>query len=114
LSKETPALIDACFEKDWEDMKKQKYKSSTIEEVKEVMRKYYPILKENYKFEAGTATTGKVFGCSMGAINGFCEDLGLFDHTYKSADSDIAFSTINGASGGQKNPLVPKNTLVRF
>ena len=65
LKRETPELIDDCFEKDWDDMKKVKYKNSTVEEVKAVMKKYYPLLKESYKYEAGMGTVGTVFGVTM-------------------------------------------------
>ena len=58
-------MIDDCFEKDWDDMKKVKYKNSTVEEVKAVMKKYYPLLKESYKYEAGMGTVGTVFGVTM-------------------------------------------------
>jgi hypothetical protein len=95
-------------------MKQLKYKSSTTEEVKEVMRKYYPLLKESYKFEAGTGTTGKTFGITMNQIISFCDDLELFDKNFKIADADRYFITVNSGTTIKNNPMVPKNSMIRF
>ena len=49
LKDANPALIDKCFEFDWANMKTLKYKKSTTEEIKEEMRRIYPIMREAYK-----------------------------------------------------------------
>ena len=114
FARETPKLIDDCFEWDWEQMKKVKYKNSEEKDVKELMRKYYPLLKECYKFEAGQGTTGSTFGVTMNQIISFCDDLHFFDKNFKIADADRFFITVNSSTTIKNNPMVPKNSMIRF
>jgi hypothetical protein len=52
-------------------MKEQRLKKSSQEEIKEVMRKYYGLLRDCYKAEAGMGTTGKIFGVPKGQMTLF-------------------------------------------
>ncbi len=43
-------LEKKCFEFDWETMKQLKYKKSSLEEVKETLRKGYRMIREAYRY----------------------------------------------------------------
>ena len=46
---ENTDLIKRCFEKDWSEMKKLKYKKGTEKDVKDVAKGFYKDIKEAYR-----------------------------------------------------------------
>ena len=76
-------------------MKSLKYKKSTEGEVKAVCSKYYFLLKECYKYEAGMGTSGKVFGIPMNQLTSFLQDVKLIDKDFSLSDADRFFITVN-------------------
>ena len=96
-------------------MKELKYKKSTQEEVKAACEKYYHLLLHSYRYEAGQCTTGKVFGVSMNQFAVFLQDLNLIDKvSFTLSDADRFFITVNSSTQIKNNPMVPKNSLIRF
>ena len=54
-----------CFEFDWFNVKQLKYKKSTEEEVKAVMKAGYKMIKEFYKIQAGFGKIGNIFAIAL-------------------------------------------------
>jgi len=91
-----PDITRKCFDKDWSDMKQLKYKKSDSNEVKATVAKYYSLIKAQYSYQAGIATTGKVLGVSMNQFGMFCEEFKLFDkQNFTLSDADRFFITVN-------------------
>ena len=49
LAETKPSLIKKCFEFDWENMKPIRLKKSSMDDIKEEMRKVYGYIKEFYR-----------------------------------------------------------------
>ena len=62
---EDPELIKKCFEKDWSDMKKLKYKKGTEKEIKEQALHFYKVIKQAYRVQAGLGNAGSVFSVPL-------------------------------------------------
>ena len=109
--------IDKCFKFDWESMKQPKYKKSEEEDIKEEMRKVYPLIKEAYRIQAGYSHNGNVFSIGMNQLSMFLgEVLHCIDDQengkLKNADADRLFITVNAF--GKKLPTNPANAMVRY
>ena len=74
LREEKPELIEKCFEADWNFMKMPRFKQSEPDEIKEAMRKIYPMLVEAYKVQAGYEPAGNVFSIGMNRMGAFMSD----------------------------------------
>jgi hypothetical protein len=61
LKEEAKPLMQKCFEFDWSTMKQPRYKTCGEDEVKAEMQKVYPLLKEQYRIQAGYSPNGNVF-----------------------------------------------------
>ena len=109
-----PKIINKCFEADWDEMKALKYKSSETIDVKSVCRKYYNLLRETYKYEAGVGTSGRNFGVPMNQFAASMQDLNMIDKKFQLSDADRFFITVNSSTAIKNNPMVPKNSLIRF
>lgn len=104
-----------CFEKDWDDMKKLKYKKSTEKEVKEMARKNYRLFKDAYRVQAGLGNAGSVFSVPLNQYTTFLQELELIDnHNFKQADADRMFIGINTVVDGKRGANNPANSLVRY
>jgi hypothetical protein len=101
-------VIDKCFEFDWANMKTLKFKKSSSDDIKEEMRRIYPVLREAYKVQAGYSPNGNIFSVGMNQINTFLQDMGCLDQDetgkFKSADADRMFITVNASRSGPTNP----------
>ena len=107
-------LIAACFEKDWADMKKLKYKKCSEKAVKEAARKFYRYIKDAYRVQAGLGNAGSVFSVPLNQFTSFLQELDLIDnHNFKQADADRMFIAINTVVG-LRGPQNPANSLVRY
>jgi hypothetical protein len=53
LREERRQLIPECFQFDWINMKQPRLKKSEEKDIKKEMERVYPILKENYRIQAG-------------------------------------------------------------
>ena len=95
-------------------MKQLKYKSSEPIDVKAVCRKYYNLLRECYKYEAGIGTSGRNFGVPMNQFAASMQDLNMIDKKFQLSDADRFFITVNSSTAIKNNPMVPKNSLIRF
>lgn len=67
-------LTKECFELDWACMKQLKYKHSTEEKIKEVMREAYPMIKEAYKVLAGYGMQGTISSVALNTYTDFIKD----------------------------------------
>lgn len=77
------------------------------------MRKYYGLIRDCYKHEAGMGTTGKIFGVPKGQQTQFFNEIKLIDTIFKLSDSDRFFITVD-SSTKIKSVMVPKNQMCRF
>lgn len=55
-------------------MKQLKYKKTTEEKVKELMRTAYPMIKEAYKIQAGFGMLGTIFSIALNTYTDFIKD----------------------------------------
>jgi hypothetical protein len=110
-----PEMIDKCFEFDWANMKNLKYKKSSTEDIKEEMRRVYPLLREAYKVQAGYGPSGNIFAIGSNQINQFLQEMKCLDEDehgkFKSADADRMFITVNASRSGPTNPA---KSLIRL
>jgi hypothetical protein len=106
------ALLHKCFEYDWSCCKLPKL-GDEDEEVKEIMKNGYRLIKEHYKILSAIGKTGNIFGISWLTYNDFAlYKLGVVDGVdIKLNASDLLFRTINGRPQQGNNPSL---TLVRF
>jgi len=106
-------LHNDCFEFDWSNVKQLKYKKSSEEEVKAVVKSAYKMIKEFYKSQSGYGKIGNIFSLGLNQYTEFLKDvLEIFDGTNLSvSDADRFFITVNS---GKKGPLIPANALIRF
>lgn len=109
LKEKNKALINKCFEQDWGDKKAVKFKVSSEEEIKEEMKKVYPLLKDIYRSLAGQDPTGNIMSIGLNTINIFMtETLDCLDvektGKLKPSDADRMMITVNAGRQGPQNP----------
>ena len=68
---EVPALVNDCFEFDWQCLRKPKLKKSNEEELKEKCREIYPFVREIYKRLAALGIVGTVFSIGWNVYREF-------------------------------------------
>ena len=74
LREDKEELLEECFEFDWKNMKQLKYKGCKEEEVKEVMRSGYKMIKEYYKVESGYGMIGGTFSIALNQYTDFVKE----------------------------------------
>ena len=117
---ETTALLDACFEQDWQSIEsKVEYlikKEAEREQVKKFMKKNYKMLRDAYKLTAGQDAQGNQMSIgknSFGALMQACGDL-VDNKTLKLSDLDIGYIAVKAADMKKANKLVPADQLIRY
>lgn len=115
LKERKPKLYTDCFEADWAEMKKLKYKHTTEEEVKTEMAKVYPQLKHAYRYYAGVNPSGVIPSIGQIIAFQFMDDtLNCVDHDkegrLKPSDIDRLVITVNA---GKSSKLNPANQMCR-
>ena len=95
-------------------MKKPKYKGG-MDEIKEVLSGFYPLIREVYRVQAALGMIGGVFSVSMNTFTDFVKEVlqvkdGV-DAALKLTDIDLLFITVNA---GKRQPLNPAQALVRY
>ena len=61
LREEKQNLIEKCFEFDWANMKKIRFKKSSEEDIKAEMYRMYPLIREQYKIQSGFNPSVNIF-----------------------------------------------------
>lgn len=80
LREESESLVNECFEFDWACLKQLKYKQATEQQVKQIMRQAYPLIREAYKVQAGYGMQGTIPSMALNIYTEFIkEHLGLID-----------------------------------
>ena len=93
---EDDSLVKKCFLKDWDDMKKLKFRKGKESEVKSVALQYYRLIKDAYRVQAGLSSAGTVISVPFNQYTVFLQELDLIDNfNFKTADADIMFTAIN-------------------
>lgn len=96
-------------------MKKLKYKISQEEDIKQLVFKAYPLLKDTYKYQSGVSPFGNLFAIGSNQCSIFvnevldCLDIDK-DGNLKTSDADRMFITVNAARSGPYNPA---NGMIR-
>ena len=112
---EDQSIVQKCFLKDWDDMKKLKYKKCKEAEVKKVAEQYYRVIKDAYRVQAGLSSAGTVISVPLNQYTVFLQELDLIDNfNFKQADADRMFIAINTFFEGKREALNPANSLVRY
>lgn len=68
---EVPALVNDCFEFDWQCLRKPKLKKCPEEELKEKCRDIYPFVREIYKRLAALGIVGTIFSIGWNVYREF-------------------------------------------
>ena len=117
---DTTALLDACFEYDWQFIEsKVEYlikKEAEREQVKKFMKKNYKMLRDAYKLTAGQDAQGNQMSIgknSFGALMQACGDL-VDNKTLRLTDLDIGYIAVKAADMKKANKLVPADQLIRY
>ena len=110
--KETKELFEECFHADYAQVKVPKLKQSKPFEVENTCAKYYPLIREVYKFHAGMGTNAAVFSVPLNQYSMLLNEVNLIDPaTFSTADADRMFIAVNA---GINKPLNPQHALVRY
>lgn len=106
-------MIDECFEYDFSTSKISRVvKDTEIDEVKEVLRGYYPYLFTAFKFYASTLIGASIPSISMNAFAEFIQSTTILDGKIKNNDIDLNFISTNGKDVNYPN--VYEKALVRY
>ena len=86
-----------------------------MDEIKEVLAGFYPLIREVYRVQAALGMIGGVFSVSMNTFTDFVKEVlqvkdGV-DAALKLTDIDLLFITVNA---GKRQPLNPAQALVRY
>ena len=112
---EDDSIVKKCFLKDWEDMKKLKFKKCKEVDIKNIAQQYYRVIKDAYRVQAGLSSAGTVISVPLNQYTVFLQELDLIDNfNFKQADADRMFIAINTFFEGKREALNPANSLVRY
>ncbi|CAD8064944.1 unnamed protein product [Paramecium sonneborni] len=108
-------LIDECFEYDYGSSKINKIIKDPIEynEVKEIMREYYPYIFAAYKFLASTLIGATIPCISSNAFSDFISSTQLVSEKFRSGDIDLNFIATSNVKD-INYPNVYEKALVRY
>ncbi|CAI2375065.1 unnamed protein product [Moneuplotes crassus] len=115
--RDTPALLNKCFEFDWEMCKIPRIikNPDELKLIRNYLKKNYKHMRELYKYYSSVSPMGNIFCIGNNTFNDIISHFdGIIDNqTLKLADIDLEFVSTN-AGPKKSNPRNPERSLVRF
>lgn len=121
--KDTPELLEKCFEQDWKDSKITKIVKdpADLEQTKALLKSVYPKLKDAYRYYATIGRQGQIPCISSNAYSDFINQSGIVDYKLlKLSDVDLKVIAAKSIAPQDKEKidkqyqyLNPERALVR-
>ena len=109
-------LLDDCFEIDWSQTKCEEKVikgEGEVPKTKAIMKKYYQMIRETYKYYAGVSPLGRIMCIGTGVLTEIMSYCNNFIDKETFMLNDVDFNVIACNGGMKATKLNPEKALVR-